>query len=258
MGVNQMSLTRKALEHLNKRKQLHHARQALNHTVNELTLKMDDEVRVIRRNLLFVSTLAFFALNISLNDKGTFEVNLGIISGELIYPNLIYVGLLLALLYHSYHFYVEISAAAISGLKNMSNIHSQFIQELCKLWAASEWSKLTRQYDTVLEVSFESRDDAIATQNESAIAYAKMEEQKIQGSELANQLIENRKFELETEHGMTTIKYVHHLTPTDIIFLHVNRQRFWVFARKSLIQYHLPLLTAAAASILLLKRLFWL
>ena len=119
------------------------AKEAVRSAKNKYEVRFDASIGVHKRNLLFVSLLSIFSMLVTPSADG-YKVNLGVISGNVEYPVLIYVGLLLITSYQVYYFWIVCRHAVISSL-NMSKIESVYMYQLASLKALDYWNSLCKK-----------------------------------------------------------------------------------------------------------------
>lgn len=225
------------------------AKEAVGTAKNKYEVRFDSSIGIHKRNLLFASLLSAFSMLVTPGTDG-YKVNLGLISGNVEYPVLIYVGLLMATSYQVYYFWIICRHAVISSL-NIGKIENVYMYELASLRAFDYWNSLCKKstpngWNSALGSFIQSPRNP--RENGDWKVRATTQESHLQEQpDLLKMLDEDENINLSIERGFYQLDFTYKSNPLEYVYLQQHRDHFWITKKKEFIEYVLPLLVGYAA-----------
>ncbi|WP_028863994.1 hypothetical protein [Psychromonas aquimarina] len=229
------------------------ARNALLNSKRRYDCTFDQSLTPLKRNLMFVSVLSFAALNVS-PKNGEYNVNLGVISGVIDRPELIFCGLLAVCLYHVCFFWIKCRHTIINSI-NYHKVEEFFMYELSASHAFHEYNKLVRLHlntNVNMAVGSFNRSPKNPRENDNWKVRSQIQFEHIKSyPELLSALNENKHFEINENRGFAEIDFTYKATNDDYKFLNIHRDHFWLTKKSEFIEHVLPLILGYSAVIFL-------
>lgn len=113
--------------------------EALEKSVRTFNFPFDEKVYTIRRNLMVSSSVVTASTFISPPTNGTYEVNLGVIKGNIETPELVWIFLAVICFYYLIWFYIHCRSNAV---KKYQDIKHQFMSHLAALRVGEIYRKV--------------------------------------------------------------------------------------------------------------------
>ncbi|MDX2367730.1 MAG: hypothetical protein QNK36_04900 [Colwellia sp.] len=232
-------------------------RDALIASKRKYDCKFDQSITPLKRNLMFVSILSFAALNVS-PKNGDYNVNLGVISGVIDKPELVFGGLLTVCLYHVYFFWLKCRYTIINSI-NYPKIEEFFMYELSSIHAFHEYFQLTelhlnRQVNMAVGAFIKSPKNAREKGCFKVRAEIQLEHIKSY-PEFYEALKQEEYFEVAESRGFAQIDFMYKPTGDDHKFLNIYRDHFWLAKKSEFIEHVLPLVLGYSAVIFLVYKI---
>jgi len=233
------------------------AKEALNSCKNKYECRFDGTFAPIKRNLWFFAIMSLAAINVSTID-GVYKINLGVISGVIKEPEIVFIGLLLICFYHVYLFWLKCRATIINST-NFHKVDAFFMYELAGKHAFAEWHEVLKQSKTKVNIglgSFSQRSPLSPRINGNYI---------VRGDAIPNSFLESQSnfyealqksdsFKVSESRGMAYIDYTFSPSIEDEQFLTLHRDHFWITKKSQFIEYVLPLIAGMIAVIFLVNK----
>ena len=225
------------------------ARDALGSSKHKYECRFESAITPIKRNLLFVSVLSVAALFVTPKD-GIYSVNLGVVTGVIDNPILIFLGLLLVCFYHLYHLWINCSQTIVTA-DNFGGAEKVYMNELASLHAYKDWRELVKQHS--------EEDLALGTFVESPLkpregggwkVRSTIEGSRLNGA-IRGALKAHKHFQFGIRHEIAEIDYLYEPKSEDYVFLSVHKNQFWLTKKKEFIVYSFPMLLGFLAIVLL-------
>jgi hypothetical protein len=233
------------------------ARDALFASKRQYDCNFDESITPLKRNLMFVSVLSFAALNVSPKD-GDYNVNLGVISGVIDKPELVFSGLLAVCLYHVYFFWVKCRHTIINSL-NYPKIEEFYMYELSSIHAFHEYHKLVNQHlnrQVNMAVGSFKRSPKDAREKGYWKVRAEIQLEHIKSQpEFLDALKQHEFFEVTESRGFAQIDFMYKSTEKDHGFLNIHRDHFWLTKKSEFLEHVLPLILGYSAVIFLVFKI---
>jgi len=234
-----------------------YTQQALRSSKNKYECKFDSSLSPLKRNLLFVSVLAFASLIVSPKNE-EYTVNLGVISGVIEEPFFIFGGLFIVCAYHIYLFWIKCRDTILNSV-NYNKVVDVYMYELASIHAFNEWHELTTAHTPPgtnmavgsFSVSPKGQKEVGKWKVRATIESTHLQEQ----DRLVKALENNNKFDVGESRGFSEIDYTYEPSIEDYQYLRFHRDMFWLAKKKEFIEYVLPLLVGFLASVALLYRI---
>jgi hypothetical protein len=229
------------------------ARNALVASKRLYDCNFDQSLSPLKRNLMFVSILSFAALNVS-PKNGEYNVNLGVISGVIDKPEIVFGGLLAVCLYHVYFFWVKCRHTIINSI-NYPKIEEFFIYELASYHAFYEYHNLVRLHlnnNINMAVGSFNRSPKNSRENGNWKVRSEIQFEHLKSyPDFYAALTEHDNFEVCDIRGFAQIDFMYKATDSDYKFLDIHRDHFWLTKRSEFIEHVLPLILGYTAVIFL-------
>lgn len=230
-------------------KDLNLAKEALANTLRSYHCNFDERLVVIRRNLLFVSMLSFAAIIVT-PKGGSYSVNLGVISGVVEQPSLIFGGLLLVCAYQLYHFWIS-CRGSILNFANFTKVEMAYMYELASCHAFEEWNSLVKKSTanlTNMSIGAFSKSPKKSRQFGRWKVRQEIQSRHLESApDLIEALISSDYFEIGEYRGSSQIDFIYTPAPDDYVFLNIHRDHFWLSKKKEFIEYGLPVIVGYLA-----------
>lgn len=234
------------------------ASKALFSCLPKYEVSFDPRVFTIRRNLLFLSILSISSLFISPKDDA-YSVNLGIISGHVNYPQVIFWGLLIVTIYQLYYFWVNCSQT-VFNFANANRVNKIFFFELASHHAFSCWNALVKEHVS------EGNNQGLSLSFAESPKYSRENEHwKVRGQtpekylnvhpKLTHAIKQSIYFELDENGGLSQIDYIYQAKSSDYKFLYCHRRQFWLTKKKQWLEYLLPIIFCGVAIMALILKI---
>lgn len=232
------------------------AKEAIGSAKHKYEIRFNASIGVHKRNLFFASLISAFSVLVTPDTEG-YKVNLGVISGNVEYPIMIYIGLLLVTSYQVYYFWITCRHSVISSL-NISKIENVYMYELASLKAFDYWNALCKKivpkgWNSALG-SFTQSPKEPRENNDWKVRATTQVSHLAEQPELLKALESDSNINLSIERGFYQIDFIYKSNSGDYVYLQQHRDHFWITKKKEIVEYVLPLLIGYAAIIgLLLK-----
>ena len=225
------------------------AKNAIYSAKRKYEVRFDATINTHKRNLLFAAVLSVFAILVT-PKNGQYEINLGVISGAIEYPIVIYIGLMLITLYQVYYFWLICRQTIINSV-NMNKIEEVFMYELASSKAFDYWNSLCRKvtpkgWNSAIGNFMESPNKPRENNNwkvRATTQVSHLEEQP----ELLKNIQKDENFSLKEERGFYQLDFIYQSQPEDYIYLQQHRDHFWLTKKKEFVEYVLPLIVGYGA-----------
>jgi hypothetical protein len=233
------------------------AKDALIAAKRQYDCEFDQSITPLKRNLMFVSILSFAALNVS-PKNGDYNVNLGVISGVIDKPELVFGGLLAVCLYHVYFFWIKCRYTIISSI-NYPKIDEFFMYELSSIYANYEYFQLTELHLS-RQVNMAVQDFKISPENSREKGCFKVRteiqlEHVKSYPEFYEALKQKTYFKVTENRGFAQIDFMYKPNGVDYQFLNIHRDHFWLTKKSEFIEYVFPLVLGYFAVLLLIYKI---
>ena len=231
--------------------------EAFRRCVHKYECRFDPSMSTKKRNLLFVTLLSFASLMVSPKD-GVYNINLGVISGVVEKPYLIFSGLLLVCLYHVYLYWINCRQTILNSI-NFGKIEEIYMFELASVSAFKEWNELVRQHvNKSINMAIGSfiRSPKSPQENGNWKVRAEIQSEHLKSQEnLLKALQDNNLFELGESRGFSQIDYIYKSKIEDYQYINLQKDQFWLTKKKDFMEYVLPLILGYVAIISLIWKI---
>ena len=190
-------------------------------------------------------------------DNGQYSVNLGVISGVIDEPILVFLGLLGICGYHLYLFWIKCRQTITNSI-NFHKVEDVYMFELAALHAFHEWNRLTRQYVTRKNMAVGSFTTSPKNPKEKGAWKVRAEIQSTrinEESEFLTALTQSDKFEISEFAGISQIDYMYSPKEEDNQYLNIHKDHFWITKKCEFVEHVLPLILGYVSFCLLVYRI---
>jgi len=183
----------------------------------------DEQTYTIRRNLMIVSSLAIASTFVTPLDTGKYEINMGIIKGNIDNPILLYLFLGISCLYYLSWFVIHCKRLVV---RNYSSIKQSYLIALSMLNAKEEFKKFTKN----CEPKFSGTPDFIGTRgsHKQWTVRANLNSHVVTNyTSMIDNLEKNSPFTMTDVSDGKSLEYAHEYSANDLVFLNIHIDQFW-------------------------------
>ena len=218
--------------------------KAMLKSISKISINYSQDVSSHRRNLLFASVLGFVVFILT-PINGVYEVNLGVLSGEIKQPEYVYFGVAFLLAYQIICFWY-LNRKSVSSIFNREKIENVFMFELAAIFAARRWHEITERYrlakvNTAISNFERSFDHKKHTSSYTVRAVTTTVHVDEMGG-LRELLLKDARFNSTDMRGEFRLDFVFTPSFEDYRFLAANRDNFWVLKASDFLEHLFPLL----------------
>jgi len=183
----------------------------------------DEQTYTIRRNLMIISSLAVASTFVSPLTTGKYEINMGIIKGNIDNPILLYLFLAVSCIYYLIWFYIHCKRLVV---RNYEDIKRSFHVSLAQLNAKAIFQEFTKDF----EPRFQGTPDFIFKGGSPTKwkVGGNLNSHAIRNhANMVDELKTNSPFVIENTSDGISLDYEHTSTTDDLVYLSIHLDQYW-------------------------------